>query len=445
METKDLIITPILLMVLIPLISFFRSSEKDPTNRSIFTYGIVAKFFGALMIGLIYQFYYGGGDTFNFFYHSTLIWEATLENPFNFLKFLFSSGEPISGLGKYIDRMYWYSDSASFFVAKVSAFLGLFTLHSFLPISLLFSLWSFSGSWASYKVFTHRYPNLKLEAAVAAIFIPSCLIWGSGLFKDTLTYGAIGWLIYGFYWVVIQRQYKLNHILVGLIGLYILYVVKIYILLSFIPSLIGWWVLENLQSIRSGVLKTFAAPFFFGLAGLLAFLTMDQMAESNAKYDIDNIAITSQTTAYDIAYWTGKGAGSTYYLGELDGTFAGMIGLAPQGIVVTLFRPWLWEVSNPFMLISAFESLIFLLLTALVLFRSRFFGIVGYIRKDPFLIFALVFSLVFAIGVGVSSFNFGSLSRYKIPLLPFYLFSILVLNSYLNYSKGSKTERSNLR
>jgi len=215
-------------------------------------------------------------------------------------------------------------------------------------------------------------------------------------------------------------------------------VVKIYILLSFIPCLLGWIVLDNLNSIRSGVVKTFLAPLFFALAGILGFLTYGQMVEDNAQFDLDNIAITSQTTAYDIAFWTGKGAGSTYNLGELDGTISGMLGLAPQGIIVTLFRPWIWEVSNPLMLISAFESLAILLLTLMVLIRAKIFGVIGHIINDPFLVFCLSFSIVFAIGVGVSSFNFGSLSRYKIPLLPFYVFSFFVINSYVSFYSTKK-------
>ena len=42
------------------------------------------------------------------------------------------------------------------------------------------------------------------------------------------------------------------------------------------------------------------------------------------------------------------------------------------------------------------------------------------ISKDPNLVFCLVFSIIFAFAVGISSYNFGALSRYKIPCLPFY-------------------------
>ncbi|HRA12632.1 MAG TPA: hypothetical protein PKX31_13225, partial [Chitinophagaceae bacterium] len=41
--------------------------------------------------------------------------------------------------------------------------------------------------------------------------------------------------------------------------------------------------------------------------------------------------------------------------------------------------------------------------------------------------FCLVFTLIFAFAVGISSYNFGTLSRYKIPCLPFYAVALIVI------------------
>ena len=40
------------------------------------------------------------------------------------------------------------------------------------------------------------------------------------------------------------------------------------------------------------------------------------------------------------------------------------------------------------------------------------------VRREPFLMFCMVFTLVFAFAVGFTSYNFGALVRYKIPCLP---------------------------
>src|SRR5690606_36984286 len=121
----------------------------------------------------------------------------------------------------------------------------------------------------------------------------------------------------------------------------------------------------------------------------------------------------------DIGFWTGKDAGSRYSLGELDGTLQGMVRLAPQAINVSLYRPYLWEVNNPLMLLAALESFALLAITFYVLARSR----AQFCRYlfDPGVMVCKVFYLIFALAVGVSTYNFGSISRYKFPQIPLFL------------------------
>ena len=81
--------------------------------------------------------------------------------------------------------------------------------------------------------------------------------------------------------------------------------------------------------------------------------------------------MTAKITAYDIGYYTGRDAGSGYSLGELDGTFGSMIRLSPQAINVSLFRPYLWEVKNPLMLLSALESFLLLSLCLYIIVKKN--------------------------------------------------------------------------
>jgi hypothetical protein len=135
-------------------------------------------------------------------------------------------------------------------------------------------------------------------------------------------------------------------------------------------------------------------------------------------------------TAYDIRYGWGArtGEGSGYTLGELDGSWQSMVSLAPQAINISLFRPYMWEAKNPLMLLSALEALMFLTLTLhiVVKMRRRLFTYLGM----PDTLFCLVFALVFAFAVGVSTFNYGTLSRYKIPMMPYYLLAIGMIHAY---------------
>jgi hypothetical protein len=119
--------------------------------------------------------------------------------------------------------------------------------------------------------------------------------------------------------------------------------------------------------------------------------------------------------------------GSVYDLGTFEPSALGALKMFVPAVNVTLFRPYPWEIKNVFMLLSSLESFSFLVITFLFIYRVGLKRIVMIVNENPFLLFCLIFSLVFAFSVGVSTYNFGSLVRYKIPLLPFYTFLLFAI------------------
>jgi hypothetical protein len=167
-------------------------------------------------------------------------------------------------------------------------------------------------------------------------------------------------------------------------------------------------------------------PFVAAFLVVSGYLTVVKVGEDDDRYEVSKLANTARITAYDIRYWSGRFAGSGYSLGELDGTFESMIRLAPQAINVSLYRPYLWEVHNPLMLMSALESLAFLVFTVVVAWVSRRRLLTLFM--DYNILFCLAFALVLAFAVGISTFNFGTLIRYKIPLLPFFTVALVLIH-----------------
>jgi hypothetical protein len=78
-------------------------------------------------------------------------------------------------------------------------------------------------------------------------------------------------------------------------------------------------------------------------------------------------------------------------------------------------------------MISAIESLIYLIFTIVAIVRNNPIRLVQRVMADETLQFCLIFTLVFAFAVGISTSNFGSLVRYKIPCLPFYTAFLIIL------------------
>lgn len=426
MELRDLIVTPIIIFLVYAVAYIFRPRVTDGVNRKYFFPGLTAKIIGALALGFVYQFYYDGGDTYNYHTHgSRHVWEAFMDNPTKGLKLLLNSEGSYTGVYEYASKIPFFRDPQSYMVIRVAALFDLFTFSAYSATSVLFSVLSFVGSWFLFLIFYRLKPHLHLFIAIATLFIPSVVFWGSGLLKDTITMACLAIATYSIFKMILDRKVSFLLFMVLGLSLYGLYAIKIYILLIFLPSIILWIFLYNFQHIRSKITRILVAPFVIALALVSGYYATLNAVEDNSKYAFDSLAKTAQVTAYDIRFWTGKDAGSGYTLGQLDGTWTSMVRLSPQAINVALFRPYLWEVNNPLMLIAALESLFLIFISLYVGFFSRSRMLSSL--KEPTILFCLVFSLGFAFAVGVSTFNFGTLMRYKIPLMPFYFLGLLFI------------------
>ncbi len=398
----------------------------DAINRKYFFPALTVKIIGAIALGVIYQFYYNGGDTYNYHTHgSRHIWEAFVDSPGKGLDIMFSGGKHNESFYTYSSQIEFFTDPSAFFIIRLAAFFDLFTFSTYSSTAICFALLSFIGMWMFFLTFYRRYPHLHRQLAIASFFIPSVFFWGSGLLKDTLMMACLGVITYGIDQLFFRKKISIIHFIIFVVSLWCIFSVKKFILQAFLPAALIWIYLGNLKMIRTIVVRILIFPILVALSFFSIYYAVVKVGEGDRRYAVENIAQTAKITAYDIRFQTGRDAGSGYTLGELDGSFGSMLRLAPQAINVSLFRPYLWEVNNPLMLLSALESMIFLTLSLFIIFKYRF----GVIRalSNPDISFSLAFSIILAFAVGVSSFNFGTLVRYKIPLLPFFALALILL------------------
>jgi hypothetical protein len=59
--------------------------------------------------------------------------------------------------------------------------------------------------------------------------------------------------------------------------------------------------------------------------------------------------------------------------------------------------------------------------------RNRWTDLVRRVTANPALMFCFIFVLVLAMGTGLSTANLGTLSRYRAPMMPFFLLLLLIL------------------
>lgn len=428
MTYQDLFITPIIFLILFLVINNYKKKHyhNKPLEARYFQTAFLLKCFGAIALGLIYQFYYHGGDTFNYFDNSKHVYRAFFNDPGVGLQLLFGkAGNVTSENMNYTRFMYFYSDSSSYFVVRVAAFFSLLTFQTYSGVALFFAIISFTGVWSIYSVFIKEYPYLKKHIAIGCLFLPSLIFWGSGLMKDSLCLAGIGWLIYGFYSLVILRRKLFLSTLLMFLGAYILLNIKLYILLSILPALLIWLAFYFNKKITFAV-RIISFPVILVLLMGIGYLLMVNLSTDNEKYSIDAIQNTSKVTSQYLRRISDEGA--SYSLSSsYDGSLGGTIRLAPEAILASFFRPFLWESRNIVMLMSGVENTALLILFITGLWRL-WGNRVYKLKNSSLIIFCIVFSVLFAIGIGLTTFNFGALVRYKIPFLPFFATVLVVWN-----------------
>jgi hypothetical protein len=431
MNLQDLIVTPLILILVYFLAIIIRSRVTDKVIRKYFIPGLTLKIIGAISLGLVYQFYYKGGDTFNYFDRgSKYIWEAFMNSPYKGLQLMFANGEYNPETFEYASEIIYYNDLPSYFVVRVASLFDLFTFHTYSATAVLFAVFSFSGLWAMYTVFYRMMPKMHLQLAIAIFFIPSVFFWGSGILKDTITLGALGWGTYAFAEIFLFRRTIISGSVILLLSFFIIYKIKIYILLCLVPALMIWFYLSSIGKVRNLVLKTMILPFTIAFLVIGGFYAVKFIGEENQRYNLERLSYTAESTARWLSYVSEKQEGSGYTLGDFDYSTSGILRKTPAAIWVTLFRPYLWEAKNLVMFLSAIESLLLFILTLVVVGSIITKRRIALLISNPIVVFCLIFSITFAFAIGLSTYNFGTLVRYKIPMMPFYLIAMFILLSY---------------
>jgi len=427
----DLFLTPVYLILIYFVAGYVQ--DKHIVYQPLYKYyvrGLFVKLFGAIAVCLIYQFYYSGGDTVNYYLTSKAVGNMLLKDTETFWDML-KGNNSYSNLLSFDSTtgfpVFW-RDTNALFVSRLMVPFYYLSCGSYVVMSLLLAWFCYTGVWRLFLLFNEQFPTLQRQFAISILYIPSVVFWGSGLLKDTITLSAVGWYTYSFYVFFITKEYKLITLGFIIVAAYLLIAIKPYILFALLPGSLIWLSNERLAKVKSNVLRMMAAPFFISLGIGLSVLALSQMNSVLGQYALDNVLDRAVVVNLDQkqSYYQGN----SFDIGDFDADPLSMLGKAHLAIAATLFRPYLWDVKNPVMFLSALENSYIMLLTAFLIIRLKFLGFFSLIGKNPLLLFSVLFSLFFAFSVGIATSNFGSLVRLKIPCIPFYVSSLFVLKYF---------------
>lgn len=424
----DFVLFPFFLTVIILLSGTYarRKSAIDPTYR-YYMPGLLLKQAGGIALALVYTIYYPGGDTIQYFTDSLAFQKLFFVDFNSFMKVLTTKGSVVNYQYFTSETGYpaYLREEKAWTIVKIGVFLVSFGLGSFMVTTMLCALISFFGVWKLYKVFSTEFPELRRQMAISFLFIPSVFFWGSGFLKDTFMIGALGYFVWGVYQILVLKKKKLLALFSILLSGWLILAVKPYIMVGLLPALILWILHMQISRIRAFMIKSTLLPLTLVVSIGIGYLAMQLLGEALADYQLDSILEKAVITQRDLKsdYYQGN----SFDIGEFDATPLSILGKFPIATFSAIFRPLIIESNNFVMFISSLENLVILIFTVRMLFKVRFIGIFRSVFRHHLLTFSFFFSLLFAFSVGLTTSNFGSLVRYKIPCIPFYIASVFLI------------------
>ena len=407
---------------------FRKRLNPDPTNNRLYYMAFFVRILGAFFFSILYQYYYGYGDSLMYFNEARILHQHIMENPSN-IHYLFSSIEEYRKLydpaiNSTIPEFYNANTLLTIRITTVFTFLS---GNTYLTTSVFFALVSFTGVWLIFSIFISIAPKQKRQLAWGILFFPTLIFWSSGIMKDSLCIAAIGWMFYCLYKFFIHKRRKIIYLIAIILSALILLIIKSYILIAFLIT-IGLVILFKLyKKVKSLVLRiTVIISLIIIIVSIFSTNNWISSSFENINVDMMIQEISQLQTNYESSSISDD---SNFKFGEINPTIGGLLEKLPFAITTVLYRPFLWECKKLIMFLSGLENIIMMILTIYVIIKSGF-KIFRIIIDNSLIQFCLIFTIVLAAMIGFTTFNFGTMIRYKTPLLPFYSGFLILLYYY---------------
>ena len=439
-----------------PVIDFYNSRDLVLASQDIFTGIIVAIILGLSFLlvgkikysGRIYRYFaiavflriifsflfviltanFIGGDSMMYYTGARQIAHADWSTFFNFLS-SFNAKDWTEFNWQQLDNVTrpYLPRASNLIVSKIAALFVLLFKDSFTAITITFGLLGFIGFWKIYILALKFFPYCPKYLAYGILFFPSSIYWTSGIGKDALAIFGLGLFLSSFYTLFFKKKLKLFSLISLIIGAYLVFLVKSYILIFFILSLFFYMFIVWVRSIKNRFLKTALFPFILFVALIAGYSFIDSITGTalGNKFNPENLLeeIATHQSAFDDI----NNSGSNFSIGDFDPSLLGLITIFPKAVIAALYRPYIWEASSPIMLFIGIENLLITFISLFLFLKLGFFKIFRIIFANNYLFFCLFIAIIFGGLIGISTANFGSLSRYRLPCIPFFFTILAVL------------------
>lgn len=434
------------IFILVTILGLQVVRKKSPLDPSwkYFLPGMWLKLGGGIFFALIYVLYYGGGDTTSYFECAIAYVNLLFENPISFFEAMAGGGTPeIKSLFNSrtgVPMGYMFFDDKTRTVIKLCVPFVLLGGKSYFISTMFISLATYGGLWRLYRMFVRYFPAFYKNLAIAILFMPSVIFWGSGILKDSFTLAGTCYFIVATDMIINKHGSRFMKLLMLSVSGLIVVSIKPYILIILLPGTMVWFFYQRIKQIKNKYFRYVIVPFIYLIILGGSYGALTQLGGALGKFAPDKALETAVVIQRDLKQEYYEGA--SFDIGEYDANVLSIASKFPAAVVAGLYRPFLWESRNAVMLLSGAENLYIMFITLMVLIRLRFKVIYRLIADEPLILYSFVFAILFAFMIGVTTSNFGALVRFKIPLIPLYMASIMVMYSHLSTKRNKRPTKS---
>ncbi len=409
-------------------VSSQQTKNSNQSHYKYYTRAFLFKIISALFFSVIYIRIYDGGDSTAYWDTAQKLTQLFFESPAKYFDELFIQGPTRE---RYVNFDYstiglppnWiYKEDAAYFVSKLFSILGFVTFRSYFAMTIICAYISFKASWKIFELSLRYEIGSIRNIVIGTLFLPSTAFWCTGISKDMIVYVSVYYILSSVFTILNKdstQQVNYFEILKIVIASWMLIHIRDFMLIAVVGPIVYVLGLRWSNKQTSSFTKQFIRVLLliFIVLSLLLFLQSENALQFSQEAQLVQSDLKNNKTYGD----------NRYDLGVSDFTPVGMLKALPISVYTAFYRPYIWESKSVFILISAFETFVFLILTILLIIRLKFVSLFAQIFKKELLIFYLFFSVILGFFAGYTSGLFGVLVRFKAPLLPF-LFMILTIN-----------------
>ena len=476
----------LLFCFLVSKLSFF----KDNAISLKFIFGIlVIKCLACFAYYCVYFCYYPAGfngDSVSTLHDAKIMYDALPNHPTNFIKMVLGLHSDLDTDPLYkpyfhqIEKWGRADVSSNFFLndnrtpIRINAIIMLFSFGSYSVHAFVMLAFSFIGQFAFYKAFKLYFPKKEILLALIIFITPSVLFWTSGVLKEPIAIGLLGFFVYAFIKLFIENKFKIKYVVLLICTVLLFLILKPYILILLLVPLLIFVLVKRFQIKRIALFYLTSILLAYGGVVLVLKLVLNKdVIQTIVVRQNDFINLSkggtfflndekyvrfeiTDTTHYELVdtkrnlyklnphsafmYWRNNNLRDTIYetnnrdtstfrfisnvtasgsaisMQRLEYKFSSFVKLIPESFYNVLCKPFFYDSRSILELMASMENLVFL-----VFFMFCFW----FRTKDKIdvnlLLLCMTLIVTSFILVGITTTVLGAIVRYKIPFIPFLL------------------------